>query len=351
MKKLLSLITIMAMLLILAACAKGARTKDTEGLAAEQPTESNATALASAEQQDETHGSEKVKIGIIQPVEHPSLNQIREYIIIGLEEQGLKDKVEITYKDAQGDPSNINTIVSQFVGDEMDIIVPIGTGASQSAAAATKEIPIIFAAVSYPLDAGLVKDVNKPEANVTGVSDAIDVEQIFNLAFELTPQVETFGFIYNTGEPNSASAINKAKEYCDDKGIKYVEATITNSSELPQTAQSLVEKVDAIFTPTDNTVASAMPILSAEAQKAGIPVYTGADSMVMDGGFATVGIDYTVLGRQVAKMVKKVIDGEEISNIPTETLSEFATIINLTTADKIGIKLSEEQLKKFQIVE
>lgn len=293
----------------------------------------------------------KVKIGIIQPVEHPSLNQIREYIIIGLEEEGLKDKVEITYRDAQGDASNINTIVAQFVGDKMDIIIPIGTDAAQSAAAATKEIPIVFAAVSYPVDAGLVTDVNKPEANITGLSDALDVEQIFDLAFELTPDIETFGFIYDMGEVNSASAINKAKEYCDTKGIKYVEATITNSSELLQASQSLLEKADAIFTPTDNTVASAMPVLSAEAQNAGIPVYTGADSMVIDGGFATVGIDYTVLGRQVASMVKKLVDGAEISDIPVETLVEYATIVNLTTAEKIGVELSDDQLEKFQLVE
>ncbi len=337
MKKLLSIITIMAMLFVmLTGCATNAETK--------KP-------VTNQSDQVETNGNVKIKIGIIQPVEHPSLNQIREYIIIGLEEQGLKDKVEITYKDAQGDASNINTIISQFVGDEMDVIVPIGTGAAQSAAAATKEIPVVFAAASYPVDAGLVKDVNKPEANVTGVSDAIDVELIFDLAFELTPDVETFGFIYNTGEVNSASAINKAKEYCDANGIKYLESTITNSSELLQATQSLVEKVDAIFTPTDNTVASAMPVLSAETQKAGIPVYTGADSLVIDGGFATVGVDYTILGRQVAEMVKKVVDGVEIADIPVETLAEYATIVNTTTADKIGVKFTDEQLKEFQIVE
>lgn len=296
-------------------------------------------------------GKNKIQIGIIQPVEHPSLNQIREYIIIGLEEEGLKDKVEIVYRDAQGDPSNINTIISQFVGDKMDLIVPIGTGAAQSAAAATKEIPVIFAAASYPEEAGLVKDVNKPEANVTGVSDAIDVKQIFDLAFELTPDIETFAFIYNSGEANSVSAINKAKEYCQVKQIKYLESTITNSGELLQAAQSLAEKADAIFTPTDNTVAAAMPVLAAEAQKAGIPVYTGADSLVADGGFATVGVDYKVLGRQVAAMVKKVLDGENISNIPVETLREYATVINSTTAEKIGLKLSEEQLKEFEVIE
>jgi putative ABC transport system substrate-binding protein len=296
-------------------------------------------------------GNEKIKIGIIQPVEHPSLNQIREYIIIGLEEQGLKEKVEIIYKDAQGDASNINTIVSQFVGEEVDIIVPIATAPAQSAAAATKDIPIVFAAVSYPLDAGLVADVDNPEGNITGVSDAIDVSQIFDLAMELTPEVKSFGFIYNAGEVNSVSAVEKAKEYCEDKGINNIETTITNSSELLQASQSLIEKVDAIFTPTDNTVASAMPVLAEEARKAGIPVYTGADSLVEDGGFATVGVDYTVLGRQVAAIIRKVIEGVEISDIPVETLKEYATVVNLTTAKEIGVEILEEQLREFRIVE
>lgn len=339
MKKLLSIITIMAMVFVL---LTGCTTK-TETKEPKSKNEVNAN--------EQAESNKKIKIGIIQPVEHPSLNQIREYIIKGLEEQGLKDKVEITYKDAQGDPSNINTIVSQFVGEEMDVIVPIGTGAAQSAAAATKDIPVIFAAASYPVEAGLVKDVNRPEANVTGVSDAIDVKQIFELAEELTPGVKTFGFIYNTGEVNSLAAIEKAKEYLDGKSINYVEATITNSSELLQAAQSLVGKVDAIFTPTDNTVASAMPVLAAEAANAGLAVYSGADSMVADGGFATVGVDYTILGRQVADMVKRVIDGEAIANMPVETLKEYSKIVNPSTADKIGIKLTEEQQKEFKLLE
>lgn len=341
MKRLVSIITIMTMMFaLLAGCATNA------GIAAEPKKEEQAN-----EEVGNAESNRKIKIGIIQPVEHPSLNQIREYIIKGLEEQGLKDMVEITYKDAQGDSSNINTIISQFVGDKMDIIVPIGTGAAQSAAASTKDIPIIFAAASYPVEAGLVKDMNRPEANITGVSDAIDVKQIFDLAFELTPDIKTFGFVYNSGEVNSVAAIEKAKEYLDEKKIEYVESTITNSGELLQAAQSLVGKADAIFTPTDNTVASAMPVLSSEASKAGIPVYTGADSMVADGGFATVGVDYTVLGRQVAEMIKRVIDGENICDIPVETLKKYEKIINTTTAGQVGVEISEEALKEFRIVE
>lgn len=342
MRRIISILIIaLFMFTAFTGCSQGQNNSDSQ-----QP-----DSTADIQNTNDKENNEKIKIGIVQPIEHPSLNQIRESIIEGLKDEGLKDRVDITYKDAQGDPSNINTIVSQFVGDKMDVIVPIGTGTAQSAAAATKEIPIVFAAVSYPVEAGLVEDLNKTDGNITGVSDAIDVNEIFNLALTLTPNVKTFGFIYNSGEVNSVAAINKAKEYCDSKKIKYTEANITNSSELLQASQSLIGKVDAIFTPTDNTVAAAMPMLSAEAMKAGIPVYTGADSMVADGGFATVGVDYTVLGKQVAAMIKKIIDGEKISDIPIETLKEYTKIYNKTTAEKINVKISDELLKEFRVIE
>ena len=342
MKRIISIIIIMAMLIMV---STGCSTKTGDPKSGEEiKTPSENTEQKPADNQ-------KIKIGIVQPIEHPSLNEIREYIILGLEELGLKDKVEITYKDGQGDSSNINTIISQFIGDKMDIIVPIATGAAQSAAAATKDIPIVFAAVSYPVEAGLVEQLDKTEGNITGVSDAIGVDEILDLALKLTPNIKTFGFVYNSGEVNSVAAIEKAKEYCDAKGLKYAEATITNSGDLLQASQSLVSKVDAIFTPTDNTVASAMPVLSAEAIKAKIPVYVGADSMVADGGLATVGVDYKVLGRQVAAMIKRIIDGEKISDNPVEVLNQYTKIINTTTAKEIGVEISEEDLKGFQIIE
>jgi putative ABC transport system substrate-binding protein len=341
MKKIISLIIIMSMVVtVLTAC-----TTKTENI-------QNSGEQAERENKELTaENDKKIKIGIVQPVEHPSLNEIREYIVKGLEELGLNDQVEITYKDAQGDPTNINTIVSQFVGDEMDIIVPIATSTAQSAAASTKDIPIIFAAVSYPVEAGLVENLDKTTGNITGVSDAIGVNEIFDLALKLTPNVKTFGFVYNSGEVNSVAAIEKAKEYCDEKGLKYIDATITTSGDLLQAAQSIVGKVDAIFTPTDNTVASAMPVLSAEAMEAKIPLYVGADSMVADGGFATVGVDYKILGKQVAEMIKRIIDGEKISDNPVEILSEYTKIINTTTAKEIGVEISEDDLKDFEIIE
>lgn len=293
----------------------------------------------------------KFRIGIVQGQNHTSLDEIREYVVIGLEEAGMKDSVEILYKDAQNDPTNVTTIVNQFVGENVDMIIPIATGAAQAAQSATRDIPIVFAAVSYPVQAGLVEDMNKTDGNITGVSNAIAIEDIFKLSAELTPDVETYGFIYNPGEVNSASGIKRAKDYCDANGLKYIETNITNSGELQQTAQSLASKVDAIFVPNDNTVAVAMPVLAQEAINAGIPVYTGADSMVKDGGFATVGIDYKVLGRQTAAMAERILKGEKISENPVEIINKYSRMVNTTTAKSLGIKIAGDMLNELQIIE
>ncbi|WP_019228709.1 ABC transporter substrate-binding protein [Sedimentibacter sp. B4] len=318
----------------------------TKAESAETNTETNNQAAVT-----ETAKTEKLRVGIVQAVNHPSLDEIREYAIKGLEESDIGENIEIIYKDAQGDPANVNTIISQFVGDEVDMIIPIATGAAQSAAAATKDIPIVFAAVSYPVKAGLVEDMNVTDKNITGVSNTIAIEDIFKLSQKLTPKVKTYGFIYNTSEVNAVASTERAKAYCDENGLKYVEATITNSSDLLQAAQSLMGKVDAIFVPNDNTIASAMPVLSAEAIKAGIPVYTGADSMVIDGGFATVGIDYKVLGRQVGDMAVRILEGQSISDNHVEVINQYSNIINMTTAKALGLELDQETIKDFKIIE
>lgn len=337
MKKIIALLIMAAMLL---SAITGCSTK----------TESAETQNTSAANSESIEKSEKLKVGIVQSVNHPSLDEIREYAIKGLEESSLKDNIEIIYKDAQGDPSNVNTIISQFVGDDVDVIIPIATGAAQSAASATKDIPIVFAAVSYPVKAGLVEDMNVTDKNITGVSNAIAIEDIFELSQKLTPEVKTYGFIYNTSEVNAVASIERAKAYCDENGLEYVEATITNSSELLQATQSLTDKVDAIFVPNDNTIASAMSVLSAEAIKAGLPVYVGADSMVADGGFATVGIDYKVLGRQVGEMAARILEGQSIAENHVEIINQYSNMINMTTAKALGLEFDEETIKDFKII-
>lgn len=327
MKKVLAiLMTMSIMILSLAGCANNNNgNQTTQG-------ETNIVSQTNAENKDVK------KIGIVQIVEHPSLDTIRYSIIDELEKQGFKDgeNIKIDYQNAQGDQSNLNSICKKFVGDEVDLIVAIATPSAQAAAAATKDIPIIFSAVTDPLAAKLVADLNKPEANVTGTSDAVPINKVLELCKELTPDIKSIGFLYTSSEVNSKSAIDEAKALAGDFDLTYEEVTITNTSELQQAATSLAAKVDAIYTPTDNTIASAMPILAEIGRQTGKPVYVGADSMVTDGGYATIGVNYADLGVITAEMIVKVLNGTKIADIPVETLSEFTKVINKTTAEKIN---------------
>lgn len=293
----------------------------------------------------------KIKIGIVQIVEHPSLNTIRESFLTELSALGYgEDKIDIDYQNAQGDQTTLNSITQKFASDKKDLIVAIATPSAQSAAAVTSDIPVLFSAVTDPLAANLMSDLAKPDKNVTGTSDAIPVEQVFELSKELTPNVKKYGFIYCTSEVSAVSVINSAKKYCDDNSIPYTEVTITNASELQQAAQSLVGQCDAFYTTIDNVVASAMPVLAEVGKAAKMPVYVGADSMVLDGGFATVGIEYTGLGKQTAAMADKILKGTPISDIPVETLDDFGIFINEDTAAALGITIPDAIKSKAQLV-
>ncbi len=314
--------------------------------------ESSAPASSAAPASSDAGSDGSYRIGLAQIMEHTSLNQIRDSFTAEMEALGYgPDKVEIDYQNAQSDQSNLNSICQKFAGDGKDLIVAIATPTAISAAAAAPDIPLVFSAVTDPVAAKLVENPGAPEGNITGTSDAIPVDQVFELMDRLTPGVETVGLVYNLGEVNSVAVIEQAKAYLDSKGIGYVEATVTNTSEVQQAAQSLVGKCQAFYTPIDNTVATAMPVYAEVAKQAGLPIYTGADSMVIDGGFATVGIDYTLLGKQTAAMVVKVLEGTPISEIPVETLDNFATVVNTTTAEAIGVTLPEDLLSSAIVVE
>lgn len=209
------------------------------------------------------NGSQK-KVGIVQIVEHPSLNTIRESIIEQLKEEGYEDgrNILIDYQNAQNDQSNLKTICQKFANNQYDLIVAIATPSAQAAVGETKDISILFSACTDPVGAGLVTSMENPGGNVTGTSDAVSAEKIMELANRITPGIKTIGALYNSGEPNSLSVITNLKEYAEKNGLRVVEATVTNSSEVQQAAQSLVGKVDAIFSPIDNTVASAMPVVT-----------------------------------------------------------------------------------------
>lgn len=298
--------------------------------------------------EDSKKEDEQKKIGIIQIVEHPSLNTIREAFITQLEEQGFKDgeNVTIDYQNAQGDQTNLKTISNKFVNKKYDLIVAIATPSAQSVVGATEEIPVIFSACTDPLGAGLVLDMNKPGKNVTGTSDAVSAEKIMELAKRITPDIKTIGALYNSSETNSISVVNNLKEYATANGMEVIEATVTNSSEVQQVTQSLVGKVDALFSPIDNTIATALPVVSQISNKAKVPFYVGADSMVKDGGLATYGINYSILGKETADMAVQVLNGENPGDIAVKTMTDMDIYLNQKTADELGIEIPSNVLEE-----
>lgn len=290
----------------------------------------------------------EIKIGIVQIVEHPSLNTIRESFVAELEEKGYRhgENVIIDYQNAQNDQTNLKTICQKFSNSKYDMIVAIATPSAQAAVGETKEIPVVFSACTDPVGSGLVDSLEKPGANVTGTSDAVSAEKIMELAQRITPGIQTIGALYSSSETNSIAVINNLKEYAQNNGLTVVDATVMNSSEVQQAAATLAGKVDAIFTPIDNTVASAMPVVSQVAKQAKIPVYVGADSLVKDGGLATYGVNYVKLGQETAHIAVQILEGQNPGDIPVKTMSDVEVYLNKTTADAIGITIPEDVLSE-----
>ncbi|MBR0598884.1 ABC transporter substrate-binding protein [Sinanaerobacter chloroacetimidivorans] len=291
-------------------------------------------------------------VGIVQIVEHPSLDTIRISILDQLAEEGFVDGENMTvdYQNAQNDQTILKTICQKFASGNYDLIIAIATPSAQAALGETTEIPIVFSAVTDPLAAELVDSLEAPGGNVTGTSDAVSAEMIMDLALEITPDIKTIGALYNTSEVNSVSVINDLKEYAAAKGLTVVEGPVMNASEVQQSATYLAGKVDAVFSPIDNTVASAMPIITKTLNDAKIPFYVGADSMVNDGGLATYGINYTVLGKETGKMAAEVLKGDDPGTMPVMTMKDMDIYINQKTADQIGVVFPQSVLDKATVL-
>ncbi|MDD2556261.1 MAG: ABC transporter substrate-binding protein [Syntrophaceticus sp.] len=297
----------------------------------------------------ETTSESSIKtIGIVQIMEHPSLNTIRESFIKQLADEGYHDgeNIKIDYQNAQSDQTNLKTICQKFANNNYDLIVAIATPSAQAAAGETKEIPVLFAACTDPVSAGLVESLDKPGGNVTGTSDAVSAEQIMELAQRITPDIKTIGALYNSGEANSVSVISNLKDYASRNGMTVVEATVINTSEVQQAAQTLAEKADILFSPIDNTVASAMPVVAQVTKAAKKPIYVGADSMVKDGGMATYGVNYQVLGQETAKMAIEILDGKKPADMPVMTMDAVEIYLNKDTAAAIGTTFPEDVVKE-----
>lgn len=288
-------------------------------------------------------GGEKLTVGIVQMADNGAFTDMREGFLNRLEELGYtEDKLEVNYKNAQGDATNLNSICQEMVDADVDLVAAIATPSTQAMVNMGSDIPVIFISVSNPVGAGIISDMEHPDMNATGTSNAIPVDEMFKLSDQLTPGKTTYGLLYNTSEVNSVTTIESAKEYMDANGIKYEEAVVTNSSEVQQAAQSLVGKVDAIFVPNDSVVQTAMPQVAQVARKAKIPVYGSSAVMVSSGAFATISISDTEIGAISADMADKYFKGTAIADIPAVVVDQFTTVINTDTADAIGVTLSDD---------
>lgn len=288
-----------------------------------------------------TASDNQKKIGIIQLVEHPSLDAANKGFIDGLASKGYKDgeNIKIDYQNAQADQSNLNSIAQRFVSDKKDLMLAIATPAAQTLANATHDIPILGTAITDYETAKLVQSNSHPGGNVSGTSDMTPVEREVDLIIALVPNVKRIGALYTSSEINSQLQVEKMKAYAATKGITVVEATVSNVNDIQQAASNLVNQdVEAIYTPTDNVLASAMANLAQITDVAKIPVFAADEGMTMTGGVATYSVDYYKLGYQTGLMAAKVLSGEaKVADMAIEMQKDIKLTVNEERAKRLGI--------------
>ncbi len=334
LKKLIVIFMILAITVgLLAGC--GTKEDNTEAISKE----------AGKEASEDT--PELVRIGVNQLVTHAALDASYKGFVDALAEAGYIDgkNIKIDYQNAQGDQATANTIATKLVNDNNDLILAIATPSAQAMANATKDIPILITAVTDPAGSGLVASNEAPGGNVSGTSDLTPVKQQIDLILKLVPGAKKIAVLYCSSESNSKIQAEMAMKAAKEIGLTAQEATVSNTNDIQQVVQSLVGKVDAIYAPTDNTIASGMATVAMVANQNGIPVICGEEGMVEEGGLATYGIDYYKLGKLTGAQAVKLIRGEITTDqMPIEYLpdEEYALKINEDVAAQLGITIPEE---------
>ena len=330
MKKFVAVMTAAAMLTSLSACGASAST-------ASSAAESTASSAAADSTTGSTADATTYKVAIVQQLDHASLDEIRTAIEAELDAKAAEKGITIEYKDfnGQNDATTLNQIGTQVVSDGYDAVIPIATLAAQCMATACEstKTPVIYAAISDPAAADLT-DIDY----VTGTSDALNTQSIMDMIFAVQPEAKIIGLLYSNSEANSTTPIAEAKAYLDAKGIAYVEKTGNTNDEIMTAANALVGQVDAVFTPTDNVVMAAAAAVSETLTNAGIPFYTGADSFVTAGAFATCGVNYTELGTYTADMALDIL---ETGTVPEYHVMDGGIItVNTETAAALDLDYS-----------
>ena len=292
--------------------------------------------------------AETLRIGIIQPMEHESLDAAREGFVQALADHGYTDgdTIVLDYQNAQGDSSALLTISQRFVGDDCDLVLAIATGAAQSIASQTSEIPVLITAVTDPVDAGLVQSSEAPGTNVTGTNDMNPIREQLELIPEILPDAQTVGLLYTSSEDNSILQIEEAKAILEEMNLDYVEQTVTGSNDVQQAVQSIVTRCDAIYIPTDNTFASAMPLVGSVVMESGTPVICGATGMVEAGGLITLGLNYYNLGYQTGEMAAQVLEGADPASMPVQSQNQYDYVVNEEMLSALGMELPQSLLEK-----
>ena len=289
-----------------------------------------------------------ITVAVTAIVEHPALDAARDGVKDALAAEGFKDgdTIDFVYQSAQGQPATAAQIARQFVGDGVTVIVPISTPSAQAAVAATKDIPIVFTAVTDPLAAQLVASLAKPGGNVTGISDMSPMADHVALIKEITPDVKKLGVLFNPGEANSVSLVTRLKEVAGPAGIEIVEAAATKSADVQAAARGLVGNVDAMYVPTDNTVVSALEAAISVAEENKIPFYAGDTDSVKRGALASIGFNYYDVGVETGKVVARILKGEKPGDIDVTFASGSDLYVNKSAAAKMGVTIPEAVLAR-----
>lgn len=296
---------------------------------------------------DKSKSNSIKEIGITQIVEHKALDSSREGFIEALKESGFEEgkNIKIDFQNAQGDMSSVDTIAKKFVSEKKDLIFAISTPSAQAAFNATKEIPILLTAVTDPVSSGLVKSMEKPETNVTGTSDKTPIKNQLELLKKINPQVKKIGVVFNTSEANSEVQVKELKEEAKKMNIEVLEGGVTNVNEVPQALDQLLGKIDVMYTPADNMVASSLSLISKKSEDKKIPVFGAEKAHVEGGALITLGVDYKELGREAGKKAAEVLKGKSVGEIPVTMQKEFKVAINEDIMKRLNIKLPDEIVK------
>ncbi|WP_299230945.1 ABC transporter substrate-binding protein [uncultured Halomonas sp.] len=289
--------------------------------------------------------AETVNLGITQIVEHPALDASRQGALDELAERGYVegDNLEVDFQNAQGDTSIAAQIARKFAGDRPDLVLAISTPSAQAAASALQDdTPIVFTAVTDPLIAKLVNDMEAPGANITGVVDAPPLQAQLQLIRDMFPEAKRLGVVYNPGEANSVSQAEKLNAMAPELGFELVEVTASRTSEVMGAARSLAGRADAIYVPVDNTVVSALESVLKVGYDADIPVFTGDNSSVERGALASLGFSYYDMGRQTGAMIADILGGEKAGDLPVGTVEKLELILNRDAAEQIGYEIPAE---------